>query len=164
MGQCHEILVSGFSHESISPQPQSIPLGPFQIFLIIRGVICKSRRTTGTYVEYRAVSGVFQNIDPPPPLHPANVSSPRTKGGGVHTRQVLRGWGVNILEHTRHRIGLLQYYLSATTSINNTGGKIATGINDTGSKFSLVSTTLAANFATSFASAFDTCGTLQRQY
>ncbi len=36
-----------------------------------------------TYVEYRAVSGVFQNIDPPPPLHPASVSSPRTKGGGV---------------------------------------------------------------------------------
>ncbi len=36
-----------------------------------------------TYVEYRAVSGVFQNIDPstPSPLHPASVSSPRTKGG-----------------------------------------------------------------------------------
>ncbi len=32
-----------------------------------------------TYVEYRAVSGVFQNIDPPPPLHPASVSSPRTR-------------------------------------------------------------------------------------
>jgi hypothetical protein len=38
------------------------------------------------YVEYRAVSGVFQNIDPPPPLHPASVSSPRTKsGGGTHS-------------------------------------------------------------------------------
>ncbi len=35
-----------------------------------------------TYVEYRAVSSVFQNIDPPPPLHPASVSSLRTKGGG----------------------------------------------------------------------------------
>jgi hypothetical protein len=46
-----------------------------------------------TYVEYRAVSGVFQNIDPPPPLHPASVSSPRTKGGGVHTRRAVRGWG-----------------------------------------------------------------------
>jgi hypothetical protein len=34
-----------------------------------------------TYEEYRAVSGVFQNIDPPPLLHPASVSSPRTKGG-----------------------------------------------------------------------------------
>jgi hypothetical protein len=28
-------------------------------------------------VEYRAVSGVFQNIDPPHPLHPASVSSHR---------------------------------------------------------------------------------------
>ncbi len=40
-----------------------------------------------TDVEYRAVSAVFQNIDPPPPLHPASVSCPRTKGGGVHTRR-----------------------------------------------------------------------------
>ena len=28
------------------------------------------------------MSVVFQNIDPHPPLHPASVSSPRTKGGG----------------------------------------------------------------------------------
>jgi hypothetical protein len=56
------------------------------------------------------VSGVFQNIDPP--LHPASVSSPRTTGGGVHTRRSVRGWGVNILEDARHRIGLLQYNLS----------------------------------------------------
>jgi hypothetical protein len=32
-----------------------------------------------TYVEYRAVSGVFQNIDPSSPLHPASVSSHLTK-------------------------------------------------------------------------------------
>ncbi len=37
------------------------------------------------YIEYRAVSGVFRTIDHPPPLHPASVSSPRTKGGGVHS-------------------------------------------------------------------------------
>ncbi len=29
-----------------------------------------------SYIEYRAVSGVFRTIDPQPPLHP------RTKGGG----------------------------------------------------------------------------------
>ncbi len=49
-----------------------------------------------TYVECRVESGVFQNIDPPPPLHPASVSSPRTKGrkgGGVHTRRAARGVG-----------------------------------------------------------------------
>ncbi len=62
------------------------------------------------YVEYRSVSGVFQNIDPP--LHPASVSSPRTKGGGegytVHTRRAVRGWVVNILKDARHWTGLLQ--------------------------------------------------------
>jgi len=50
------------------------------------------------------VSGVFQNIDPP--LHPACVSSQRTKGGGV-----------NILEDAGHRIGLLQYNLSTVQKI-----------------------------------------------
>jgi hypothetical protein len=34
------------------------------------------------FIEYRAVSGVFRTIDPQPPLHPASMSSPRTKGGG----------------------------------------------------------------------------------
>ncbi len=37
-----------------------------------------------TYIEYRAVSGVFRTIDPPPPLHPASVSSPCTKGAVLH--------------------------------------------------------------------------------
>jgi hypothetical protein len=46
-----------------------------------------------TNVEYRAVSDVFQNIDPPPPLPLASVSFPRTKGGGVHTRRAVRGMG-----------------------------------------------------------------------
>ncbi len=58
-----------------------------------------------TYIEYRAVSGVFRINDPPPPL-------PRTKGGGVHTRRAVRGnggGGVNISEDARHLIGLLHY-------------------------------------------------------
>ncbi len=58
-----------------------------------------------TYVEYRAVSGVFQNIDSPPPLHPATVSSPRTihsPGGEV------RGWGTSIFWKTPD-IGLASY-------------------------------------------------------
>jgi hypothetical protein len=36
-----------FFHESYSPQPQSIPLGPFRIFSKIRGDIRSSRLTTG---------------------------------------------------------------------------------------------------------------------
>jgi hypothetical protein len=40
-------FASGFFHESVSPQPKSILLGPFQIFSKIRGNIRKSRCTTG---------------------------------------------------------------------------------------------------------------------
>ncbi len=60
-----------------------------------------------TYVEYRAVSGVYQYIDPPP-FHPASLSSPAPKAGGTQSPAV-RGWGVNILKDARHWIGLLQY-------------------------------------------------------
>ncbi len=44
------------------------------------------------------------------------------------------------------------------TSVNDTGGKIAAGINDTGGKLPPVSTTPAANFATSFTRVLDTRG------
>ncbi len=46
-GQWHEIFASGFFHESVSPQPQSIPFRPFQIFSKTRGYIRESRCTTG---------------------------------------------------------------------------------------------------------------------
>jgi hypothetical protein len=42
-GQCHEIFASGSFHELVSPQPQSIPLRPFQNFPKIRGDIRSSR-------------------------------------------------------------------------------------------------------------------------
>jgi len=62
------------------------------------------------------VFGVFKIIDPPPPLHPASVSSPCTKGG-THSHRAVRGVGegFNILEDAKHRIGLLQYNLSGGT-------------------------------------------------
>jgi hypothetical protein len=41
------------------------------------------------------MSGVFQNIDPPP-----TPSPPAFGVGGGHTRWEKRGWGVNILEKT----------------------------------------------------------------
>ncbi len=53
------------------------------------------------------MSGVFRTIDPPPPLHPASVSSLRTKGGGG---------GVKISEDARIWIGLLQYNPSTHNS------------------------------------------------
>ncbi len=60
------------------------------------------------------MSGVFRTIDPPPPLHPASVSSPRTKGGEVHTRSAV---GVKISEDARHWIGLLQYNPSTLVTL-----------------------------------------------
>jgi hypothetical protein len=59
------------------------------------------------------VSGVFQNIGPPPPpLSTQRVCPPPSNR--VHTRRALRGWGVNILEDARHWIGLLEYNLSSS--------------------------------------------------
>jgi hypothetical protein len=46
-GRCHEIFDFWFFHESVSPKPLSIPLGPFRIFSKIRGDIHSSRCTTG---------------------------------------------------------------------------------------------------------------------
>jgi hypothetical protein len=40
-------FASGYFHESVSPQPQSIPLRPFRIFSKIRGDIRSSRFATG---------------------------------------------------------------------------------------------------------------------
>jgi hypothetical protein len=64
-----------------------------------------------TYIN-RALSSVFRIFDPLPLLPLASVAFPRTKGGGLHTRRVVRGWGINIFnisEDARHWIGLLQY-------------------------------------------------------
>jgi hypothetical protein len=41
------LFASGFFHESVSPKPLIIPLGPFQIFSKILGDICSSRFATG---------------------------------------------------------------------------------------------------------------------
>ncbi len=42
-----DFLLLVFFHESVCPQPQSIPIGPFRIFSKIRGDICSSRLATG---------------------------------------------------------------------------------------------------------------------
>jgi hypothetical protein len=50
------------------------------------------------------MAGVFRNIDPPPPHRPASVLPPTLVfgAGGVHTRWVEKGWGVNSSEDARH--------------------------------------------------------------
>jgi hypothetical protein len=44
-----------------------------------------------TYVEYRPVSGVFQNIDPPPPSPPSECVLPPHQRRGVHSNT--KTWG-----------------------------------------------------------------------
>ncbi len=46
------------------------------------------------------MSGVFQNIDPPPP-HPLATVYPAFGAGGGHTRWGEGGWGVNSSEDAR---------------------------------------------------------------
>ncbi len=46
-GQCHKIFDFCFFHESFSPKPMIIPLGPFQILSKICRDIRSSRCTTG---------------------------------------------------------------------------------------------------------------------
>jgi hypothetical protein len=46
-GQCHEIFYYRFFHDSSSPKPLKITLGPFRIFLETCGDICKSRWNSG---------------------------------------------------------------------------------------------------------------------
>jgi hypothetical protein len=72
-----------------------------------------------TYVEYRAVSGVFQNSTHSPRLWCGGgcVLPPhQRRGEDTLAGQWGVGWGgamgVNILEGARHWIGLLQYNLS----------------------------------------------------
>jgi hypothetical protein len=105
---------SKFSSFASSVSFVTLPLSyasSFSLFfsLFYPSLLLRPTHKVLTYVDYRAVSGVFQNIDPPP-LHPASVSSPRTKGGGDPL--TWGGGGVNILEDARHWIGLLQYNLS----------------------------------------------------
>ncbi len=68
---------------------------------------CQPQRT---YI-YRVQSSVWRllNYWPPTPSPPSECVLPRTKGGVVHTRRPVRGWGFNISEDARHWIVLLQY-------------------------------------------------------
>jgi hypothetical protein len=68
-----------------------------------------------TYIEYRAVSGVFRTIEHPTPYPPSECVLPSPQRRGVNTHRAVRGWGVNILEDARHWIGFLQY--NPSTSI-----------------------------------------------
>ncbi len=69
----------------------------------------RERHKILTYLEYRAVSGVFRTIDPPSPSPPSEcVLTPHQRRGYTLAGR-WRGGGVNISEDARHWIGLLHY-------------------------------------------------------
>ncbi len=70
-----------------------------------------------TYIEYKALSGVFRTFDPPPPLHPVSVSSPRTKGG-AYTLAGRWGGGGSIVRKTPD-IGLVSLQYNPSTTLPN---------------------------------------------
>ncbi len=81
-----------------------------------------------TYI-YRVQSSVWRlpNYWPPTPSPPSECVLPCTKGGErgvVHTRQAVRGWGVNSSEDARHWIGLLQYNPSTVRIVGSIGWRV----------------------------------------
>jgi hypothetical protein len=71
------------------------------------------------------VSGVFQNVDPPPPHRPATVYTPAFGAGEGHNRWVERGWEVNSSEDARHCSVLCKYFVHDTIFV--TSGEVKTG-------------------------------------
>jgi hypothetical protein len=76
--------------------------------------ICMKAKTTKYALTYSIFSTeqclASSELLTPIPSPPSECPPPAPKaGGGVHTRRVVRGWGVNISEDARHWIGLLQY-------------------------------------------------------
>jgi hypothetical protein len=65
------------------------------------------------------MSGVFRNIDPPPPHRPTSVHPPAIGSGGGHTRWVERG-GSSIFRKTPDN-ALYTLYLEVMCGIYPTG-------------------------------------------
>jgi hypothetical protein len=65
-----------------------------------------------------SMSGVFQNIDPPPPHRPVGVYPPAFGEGGDILAGWRVGWGVNILEDARHSsvLYICKYFVGQTHS------------------------------------------------
>ncbi len=62
---------------------------------------------------------VFRNIDPPHTLTARRVCTPAFGAGGLHTRWVERGWGVNSSEDARDCsvLYICQYFVAQTQGL-----------------------------------------------
>jgi hypothetical protein len=126
-GQCHEIIDSGFFHESVSPKPLSKPLGLFRIFSKIRGDIRSSRwwqkkniweeESTYRYIFAFKFSSLIlfpffatMSMIPAPILPPVLLTPPASTT-------------------------LAKLVAKFAASVVDTGGNFAAGIVDTGGKF-----------------------------
>ncbi len=136
-------FASGFFHQSVSPQPQSILLGPFQIFTKIRRDIRSSRLTTGVAdtggkwkkSSIRKILIIF-------------VGTPLDSRVNIYIHFRLQvHFKVSAAWYKSHCLPLVSLTQVATlllcrwyrwqfaTGVVDTGGKFAAGIVDTGGKF-----------------------------
>ncbi len=106
-------FASGFFHESVSPQPQSIAFRPFRIFSKIRGDIRESRCTTGI----NDTGGKFATgVNDTGGKIAAGINDTGGKFATVSATPVTN-------------------FSTIFASVVDTGGKFSTGVNDTGGKF-----------------------------
>ena len=127
-----------FFHESVFPQPQSIPLRPFQIFSKIRGDIRKSRCTTGindTGGKFDTGGKITTGINDIGGKFATGINDT----GGKFLNQILVANlpPVSTIPTANVPPLLLTGATGVTTGINDindTGGEFATGVNDTGGK------------------------------
>ncbi len=73
--KCEYRLINGKNQSSVLTVNHSSHQFPVHDFFSMEYLI-RSRHKVLTYIEYRAVSGVFRNIDTPPPHRPASVYGP----------------------------------------------------------------------------------------
>jgi hypothetical protein len=129
-----DFFASGFFHESVSPQPQNIPLGPFQFFR--------------KFAEIFASKGAPPVSTTPVANLPPVSTSPAAKLPPVSTTPAANLPPVSATPAANFATSLASVVDTGgkfATGVNDTGGKFAAGINDTGGNLIPVSTTPAAN-------------------
>jgi hypothetical protein len=119
----------------VSPQPQSIPFGPFHIFWKVWGDIRKPKCTTGINDTGGKFATGLNNTGG------KFATGLNDTGGKFATCINSTGGKLPPVSTTPAAAN----FSTSFASVVDTGGKFATGVNDTGGKLPLVSTMLVAN-------------------